>query len=106
MSGPWAASIGATVHSQAKGRRGYIDSGDRCFGESVRTLWVSTHHFTAAARRVEGQPQAGGADLATGGIEGATEATEERSAVVQRWLMHPTTTTIPESCLGVCLHDG
>ena len=38
----------------------------------------------APAQRLGGEPQAGGADLAAGGAEGAGPATQERAVVAER----------------------
>ena len=34
-----------------------------------------------------GEPQAGGADLAVGGVKGTSQAAQERTAVAERWVM-------------------
>ena len=49
----------------------------------VWPLWLPAHHSPAAGRRLAGEQEAGRADLAAGGAESATEATEEGPALAQ-----------------------
>ena len=57
-------------------------------------------------RGLGGEPQAGGADLAAGGAEGAQEAAEAWPAVAERRIVHPAEAHAPGQRVVVRFHDG
>ena len=55
-------------------------------GLATRFGWYGYHRVPrVATRRVESEPQKGGADPAAGRLERAVQATPERSSFVERW---------------------
>ena len=61
-------------------RRGASDSSGRRAGEGVRPPWLMSRHGAASTRGLAGECQAGGADLAPGGPDGAEEAARKLPA--------------------------
>jgi putative transposase len=60
----------------------------------------------SGCRRLVGEPQAGGADLATGGPESACETAEAAKALAWRRVVHPAQTDASESRLELRLRHG
>ncbi len=56
--------------------------------------------------RLDSERQTGRVHLATGGAEGASQATEARTAVAERQFVHPASTGIPKPCLALRLRRG
>src|SRR3546814_4116141 len=55
---------------------------------------------------MDGEPQAGRADLATRGAQGPAAPAKARPPVAQRWIMHPAAAGISRPCMGLRLRRG
>ena len=55
---------------------------------------------------LEGEPQEGGEDVATGKAESAFQVTQAGKIVAKRWVIHRAETRKAESCLSLRLRSG
>ena len=95
VPGAGSAAVDAAVRAAAGRRRAAAREEDRRAGDGVRPVRLSPDDGDAAERRLAGEPQAGGADLAAGRAEGAEAAAETGAAVAERRIVRPAAAGVP-----------
>ena len=106
MPGAWAGQEHATPEGVRCRRRAAAREADRLDGQRIRPLRISQDYGPSTGRRLVGEPQACGADLATGGPESACETAEAAKALAWRWVVHPASADALEPRLEPRLRDG
>ena len=89
LQGAGATPLHPAPRAAGQGRRAGPDQRHRGTGHQVRPVRLPADHRPAEGCRVASEPQAGGADLAAGGVEGAGQAAQKGTAVAERRVHHP-----------------
>lgn len=103
LPGVGPASIDASQGAAWDGRRAAAYRRHHRSGQAIWSLRLSPGDRLAARCRLDGEPQAGGADLAQGGAQDASAPAEARPAMAQRRVLHPAAAGISGACLGLRL---
>jgi len=69
----------------------------------IRVIEVTFYRWRKEYGGLADQRQTYRTAVGTGGAQGPNETTEEELAMVQRWILHPSTAGAPQSCLVIRL---